>query len=189
MAGTEGGARGRTRSPKTIQAPDTPDPIEIAMRQVRGSTSQGPAHDLLISSNRLAQSDVALRQMQIRNERMSFTLKLLTILVGVSVALAIVALVLSAQRARGLVIEAFSVPPEYARRGVTGEVVASQLLDRLATLDARTDSIRAPNTYSNDWSGDITVEIPQTGVSIGELNRALRASLGEETRIHRGAVS
>ena len=183
MAGTEGGARGRTRSPKTIQAPDTPDPIEIAMRQVRGSTSQGPAHDLLISSNRLAQSDVALRQMQIRNERMSFTLKLLTILVGVSVALAIVALVLSAQRARGLVIEAFSVPPEYARRGVTGEVVASQLLDRLATLDARTDSIRAPNTYSNDWSGDITVEIPQTGVSIGELNRALRASLGDETRI------
>lgn len=183
MAGTEDRARPRKRSPKAVSIPSTTDPVEIAMRLVRGSTSESPAHDLLVSSNRLAQSDLALRHIQIRNERMSFTLKLLTILVGVSVALAIGAMVLSAQRASGLVIEAFSVPPEYARLGITGEVVASQLLDRLATLNARTDSIRAPNTYSNDWSGDIKVEIPQTGVSIGELNRALRASLGNETRI------
>ena len=183
MAGTKERARPRTRGPKAVAFPDTTDPIEIAIRSVGRSTSESPAHDLLVSSNRLAQSDLALRQIQIRNERMSFTLKLLTILVGVSVALAIVAMVVSAKRASGLVIEAFSVPPDYAGQGVTGEVVASQLLDRLATLDARTDSIRAPNTYSSDWSGDIKVEIPQTGVSIGELNRALRASLGKETRI------
>src|SRR6185437_7766083 len=85
----------------------------------------------------------------------------------------------------GLAIEAFSVPPDLAQRGLTGQVVASEVLDRLAGLQADTDAVsqRPASTYSNDWGKDIKVEIPETGVSIGELDRTLREWLGSQVRI------
>jgi tetratricopeptide (TPR) repeat protein len=42
---------------------------------------------------------------------------------------------------------------------------------------------RPASTYANDWGGEIKVEIPETGVSIGELNRYLRQWLGSQTSI------
>ena len=47
--------------------------------------------------------------------------------------------------------------------------------------------MRPTDTYRNNWADDIKVEIPDTGVSIGEYNRYLRAWLGHETRIS-GAI-
>ena len=76
-----------------------------------------------------------------------------------------------------------TAPPDFAQRGMTGQVLASELLDRLSDLQARTVTARPASTYANDWGGDIKVEIPETGVSIGELNRYLREWLGSETRI------
>jgi len=75
------------------------------------------------------------------------------------------------------------VPPDLAQRGMTGQVVASELLDGLASLQRKTVTARPASTYANDWGGDIKVEIPETGISIGELNRYLRQWLGSETRI------
>lgn len=68
-------------------------------------------------------------------------------------------------------------------RGLSGPVLASQLLDRLTEMQAETDSLRAASTYANDWGDDIAVEIPSTGVSIGELRRYLRNWLGRQTRL------
>jgi tetratricopeptide (TPR) repeat protein len=67
-------------------------------------------------------------------------------------------------------------------RGLTGEVVAAQLLDRLAVLGA-SESSRSTQSYANNWGSDIKVEIPETGVSISELERFLRGWLGHDTRI------
>jgi hypothetical protein len=83
----------------------------------------------------------------------------------------------------GLVIEAFKVPPDMAAKGLTGDVVASQLLDRLTDLQAQTDSARAPNSYSSDWGNDIKIDIPNTGVSIGEAYSYLAGWLGHQTHI------
>ncbi|HEY5106279.1 MAG TPA: hypothetical protein VII73_05830 [Caulobacteraceae bacterium] len=84
----------------------------------------------------------------------------------------------------GLIVEAFSVPPDLAQRGLTGQIVARQLLDRLTDLQARTGrTMRAPGSYRNDWGDDLKVEIPQTGVSIGELRGYLRDWLGHEAHI------
>lgn len=84
---------------------------------------------------------------------------------------------------RGLLVEPFSVPPDLAARGLTGQVVATQLLDQIADMEAQTRSNRAANTYQNDWGNDLRVEIPETGVSLGEVRRLLRESLGHPTRI------
>jgi len=88
-----------------------------------------------------------------------------------------------AAHADGLVIEEFSVPPDLAGQGTTGEVIASQLLDRLTLMQKETSSARAARSYSNYWGDDLKVEIPDTGVSINEVYRFLRGWLGHETHV------
>ena len=116
-------------------------------------------------------------------DRLRIGLQLLGIVFGVAVAVALGAMAWNAHEDHGVSIEAFAVPPDLAQRGLTGQVVASQLLDKLAVLQAATVTARPASTYANDWGGDIKVEIPETGVSIGELNRYLREWLGSPTRI------
>ncbi len=84
----------------------------------------------------------------------------------------------------GVVIEAFAVPPDLAARGLSGQVIATQIQDRLSWLQAHTDSGRPAGTYTNNWGdNDIKVQIPDTGVSIGELYRYLASTLGHQTEI------
>lgn len=159
-------------------APTTPDPIEIAMEAVAsGKADPGsPAHRVLLRHEQLI-------GWQIMKERAGFALRCLTGLVGIIVAVGLGSLVWSASQERGLVIEPFSVPPEFAEKGITGQVVASRLLDRLSEMSDQTQSVRAPSTYANNWNGDIKVQIPQTGVSVGELRRYLVEWLGQQTTI------
>jgi tetratricopeptide (TPR) repeat protein len=131
------------------------------------------------------QRELQVAHLKVRRwkDRLSLTLQVLAILAGAAVLAAVGAMAWTAHEDHGVAIEAFSVPPDLAQRGLTGEVVASKLLDRLAELQARTVTARPASTYANDWGGDIKVEIPETGVSIGELNHYLHDWLGGQTRI------
>jgi hypothetical protein len=116
-------------------------------------------------------------------DRVSLALQGATALVGLAVVIALGAMAWGASREHGVVVEAFSVPPDLAARGLTGQVVAGKLLDDLQKMQAQTTTLRAPSTYANNWSGEVKVEIPETGVSIGELRRLLVDWLGRDTRI------
>ena len=59
------------------------------------------------------------------------------------VAAALIAMAWEAAHDHGLVVEAFSAPPDLAARGLTGQVVARQVLDRLSDLQAQTVTLRA----------------------------------------------
>lgn len=120
---------------------------------------------------------------QIATERAAFALKLLTVVVGVVAAVVVAAVLISASQYRGLTIQPFSVPPELEARGLTGSAVATRVLDKLTALQAETVSLRAPNSYANSWGDSVEVQIPQTGVSAGELWKFLRSWLGEEVKI------
>jgi tetratricopeptide (TPR) repeat protein len=100
-----------------------------------------------------------------------------------AVVVVIAAGVWTASQDSSLVIEAFSVPPDMAARGVTGQAVAAQLLDKLSDMQDATQSGRAANSYANNWGDDIKVQIPDTGVSVGEVYRALVLWLGHQSRI------
>jgi len=116
-------------------------------------------------------------------DRLRIGLQLLAISFGLIVVIGLAAMVWAAHEDRGLVVEAFSVPPDLAQRGLTGQVVAKQVLDRLSDLQAQTVSMRPADTYQNNWGDDLKVEIPETGVSLGELRRYLTGWLGHQTHI------
>jgi tetratricopeptide (TPR) repeat protein len=116
-------------------------------------------------------------------ELLKLAFELALALIFIALFTAIASAVWSAAHDDSLIIDAFKVPPDMAARGLTGDVVAGQLLDRLTQMQAETDSSRAPNTYASNASGDIKVEIPNTGVSIGEAYRYLAGWLGHQTHI------
>jgi tetratricopeptide (TPR) repeat protein len=90
-------------------------------------------------------------------------------------------MVWSAAHADGFVIESFAVPPDLAARGLNGEVVASKLLDQIRVAQSLLNSVVQEQAVSRNSSNDIKVEIPDTGISLGELYRFLREWLGHET--------
>jgi tetratricopeptide (TPR) repeat protein len=98
---------------------------------------------------------------------------------------AIGTLVWQAREAKGLVVEPLHTPADMAARGLDGTVLSRRMLDKLNALVAESDkwSLRAASTISGNWGDDSKVEIPNTGVSIGELSTSLRRWLGQETRV------
>jgi predicted Zn-dependent protease len=131
------------------------------------------------------QREVVLARLRLGRwkDRVSLALQGATALVGLAVVIALGAMAWGASREHGVVVEAFSVPPDLAARGLNGQVVAGKFLDDLQRMQAETVSRRAASTYANNWSGEVKVEIPETGVSIGELRRLLVDWLGHNTKI------
>ncbi len=94
------------------------------------------------------------------------------------------AMVWSAAHDRDLVVEAFSVPPDMAQSGLTGSVLAARVLDRFGEMQEQTFSIvQGAGSYRGDTVEPVRVEIPETGISIGELDHYLRLWLGSETHV------
>ena len=178
------GIKPRAKRVRAERAPTTPDPVEIAMElDAADAAPDSPAREVLRKHSLLIDSQLKYLGLQTFSERLSAGLKMLVATVGLVAALSVGLMVWNASQDRSLVIKALNVPPELETRGLTGEVLAAKLLDRLAEIDSTARSFRAAETFRNDWGSDIRVEIPQTGVSIGELDRTLRQWLGNRTEI------
>jgi Flp pilus assembly protein TadD len=172
--------------------------MAAALGRRKGAAKSDPELDsFLREQTRLArlqtehlheQREVILARLRLGRwkDRASLALQGATALVGLAIAVAVGVMAWSASREHGVVIEAFSVPPDLAARGLTGQVVAGKFLDDLQRMQDQTVTRRAPSTYANNWSGEAKVEIPETGVSIGELHRLLVDWLGRNTRIEGG---
>jgi tetratricopeptide (TPR) repeat protein len=114
---------------------------------------------------------------------MKLTFELALALIFASVVVVIGVAVVEASRDNSLVIDAFSVPPDLAAKGITGQAVAAQLQDKLTALQDATDTARPASSFANNWGDDIKVQIPDTGVSVADFYRLLVAWLGHQTRI------
>lgn len=174
------------------------DPVEIALARDRDDTA-GVLLERQIAlieqqtvearlHGDLIRQDLAHRRWELTSLRFTVLLKALTVAVGLAVATMFSVMIWRASQADGLVVQAFTVPADMAAQGMTGEVIAARVLDRLATLTRQTDSGRPAGTFTDDWTRDVSIEIPQTNISISELDRSLRQLLGHETRLT-GAVA
>src|ERR1700742_4308097 len=139
--------------------------------EILSAASREKANTFIDKQNELADLQIedlkrenAIRHWSLRVRHVSDVLKL-----GFEMAVAFIVIAIaigfgfeiwSAMHADGLVIDAFTVPPAMADKGLTGQVVASKLLDRLTVLQSETQSSRAASSFSNDWTNDIKVEIP-----------------------------
>jgi len=84
---------------------------------------------------------------------------------------------------QAVVIEPFEVPPSLANKGLTPKVIAAALLDELVKMQSSTRSAAEHRELSNAWSGKISVEIPETGLSLGEIAHFLQQRFGHDQRI------
>jgi tetratricopeptide (TPR) repeat protein len=99
------------------------------------------------------------------------------------VALYVALMLHDAIASRTVVIEPFDAPPRMADRGLTGRVIASALLDQLTRLQAASQSSATRRELANSWTGDIKLEVPETGISLGELDRLLKQRLGNDIHV------
>jgi tetratricopeptide (TPR) repeat protein len=116
-------------------------------------------------------------------QRIRLALQALTGLVLCTIGAGVVVMLMDAFNSRSVIVEPFDAPPALAARGLTGKVIAGGLLDALTRLQAATQSNSEKRHLSNAWTGDIKVEVPETGVSIGDVDRMLKARFGHDLRI------
>jgi tetratricopeptide (TPR) repeat protein len=122
--------------------------------------------------------------LDIWEKRLGVWLRAATFCVGIAVAAGAGLMLWDAVHSNGLLIEPFAVPPDLAQRGLTGEVVAARLLDRLNELQAQTSSQRPPKSYAHSWGpDDIKIDIPETGVSLTQMESFLREKLGHDVHV------
>ena len=104
-------------------------------------------------------------------------------LIVAAVATGLVVMVFDAFNTQAVVVEPFDAPPALAARGLTGKVVASGVLDVLTRLQAATRASATQRQLTNAWTSDIKVEVPETGVSVGDVDRMLKARFGHDIHI------
>jgi tetratricopeptide (TPR) repeat protein len=84
---------------------------------------------------------------------------------------------------RSVVVNAFQAPSALASRGQTGDVVAAGVLDALQKLQDATRSVDKGLDARGAWSSDVKIDVPETGISIGEINRLLHERFGHDVHI------
>src|ERR1700744_6336993 len=159
-----------------LHDPDNPDAREYLRAQTRLADLQS---EDLKREDKLRHGSLRVRHVS-DVLKVGFELAVAFIVVAIAVGLGVV--IWQAAHADGLVIESFNVPAPMAEKGLTGSVIANKLLDRLTVMQSETDSSRAPSSFAHDWTNDIKVEIPDTGVSLGQIVRFLDNWLGH--RMH-----
>ncbi len=141
----------------------------------------------LQSQNLVEQNAFELSHLRWRsfNDQMRGALQIMLVAVGALIVVLIGAAMWNASEADGLVVEAFSVPPDFVQRGQGGDVVAGDLIGKIGAVRqfAMDNSYSRSRDVSKDRENEIKVEIPQTGISIAEAWRILCNWLGHERHL------
>jgi tetratricopeptide (TPR) repeat protein len=162
--------------------PDTPDPIDIAMAELSGDPAlDNPARTLLIEQVGL----VRAQNRQLGRQRWR---DVIITLLGLIFLMIVLSFIWSAARAKSVVVEPFDTPPQLRERGLTPQVLAASIQDSIKVIQELNTRAALQRNIDNAWTNDIDAEVPNTGVSVGELDRLLRARLGNQTHVQGSLV-
>ena len=131
------------------------------------------------------QREVQLSHLKLRRftDRLKAATQVFIILVASGTGLGVLLMLYDAFTSRSVVVEAFKAPSALSSRGVTGDVVASGVLDTLQKLQDATRAVEKGLNSRGAWTSDVKIEVPETGVSIGEINRLLHERFGHDLHI------
>ena len=173
----------KRRTGAAARGPSSTNPVDIAMdAESEGRPLDSPTLRLLGKQERLIDAEIDLA----RDARLAGRIKAfrdIALLLGaVLVLLAAGWMVWDAAQADDLVLEPWTAPPAFAENGQGGEVLAAQLGDRIRVLQTKGE-IEATGVAraAGGQSTELKLEIPSTGISIGELQSWLRRTLGHQT--------
>ena len=117
-------------------------------------------------------------------KQLGVLLRVATAFMGLGIAAGLALMVWDAAHSNSLLIEPLSVPPDLAERGLSGQVIAAKLQDRLVFMERNTNSARPAKSYANSWGEHaIKLDIPETGISLTELDNYLRARLDHDIHV------
>ncbi len=179
---------GAETGPEGIGARVDPAAEEMAL----ASASRGEADTFLRAQRELIDDQrhhlhEQLKQLTLGlwEKRLGMMLRVITLAVGLAVVIGLLVAMWNASQARGLVVQAFTVPPQLAATGLTGDVVADDLTDKIVAIRniADAQSVGRSEDVQQDSGEDIKVEIPETGISVAQAWRYLRAWLGHERHL------
>lgn len=131
------------------------------------------------------QRELILSHMRLRryNERIRSGVSSLLVIVVAVLASGLVYMVYAAAASHSVVVSAFKTPTALASRGLTGEVVAASIMDGLRQLQAATRASSEGLKVTSTWASEIKIEVPETGISIGEILRLLHERFGHDLHI------
>ncbi|HEY2052246.1 MAG TPA: hypothetical protein VGH03_23120, partial [Caulobacteraceae bacterium] len=126
-----------------------------------------------------------VRESQLRraSQRMRLATSTFTAMVVTVIALVGGKMFYDAITSRRVVLESFQTPAALAPSGVTGQVVAADVLDVLQRLRDATRTVTKGLKSQSAWSSDVKIEVPETGVSIGEVDRLMHERFGHDVHI------
>jgi tetratricopeptide (TPR) repeat protein len=166
-----------------------------AMEEARRNPTVARAvAELLKTQTRNLQAEHPLRLSHLRNQsresklrragqRIRLALQALMGLVLCTIGAGLVVMLMDAFNSRSVIVEPFDAPPALAARGLSGKVIAGGFLDELTRLQASVHANIEKRNLSNAWTSDIKVEVPETGISVGDIDRMLKARFGHDLRV------
>ena len=163
---------------------DNHNPVDIAMAAVAsGKPLPDVARRVLEEQADLLHAQRVELRMRHVGEMVRAALWAILAIAAFAIIALIGAVVIRAAKSDALIVQSFRVPPALEAKGLTGEVVATQVLDKLAEMQSTSESARAASSYANNWENDLKIDIPNTGASTDQVWKLLRGWLGKETRI------
>ncbi|THD64878.1 hypothetical protein [Phenylobacterium sp.] len=165
----------------------------LALSRVRGGSRK--AHDAaaegFLADQRALMADqrrhmgAQLKHMELRrfSDRLRVIIQISTIAVGFTVVVGIGVATYTVSQDRSLVIEAAGAPADLVQQGWSGQALAKGLEDKLGTLEDGTSTPQRRAALGGGTIADVKVEIPSTGVSVGEAERLLRDLVGHQTTV------
>ncbi len=136
-------------------------------------------------SLRVAHLRNQLREENVRSFglRLRVGYQLLIVLVATVIGIGLAVMIYDAVHSRSVVVDPIEIAPNIAAQVPSGKMVAAGLLDVLTRIQALTRSSAEHRSLSNAWTNDITIEVPEAGISIGQLEHILKTRFGHDQHI------
>ena len=137
-------------------------------------------HPLRIRSLHSSSKEGSMRR---AGQRIRLGIQSATFIVVLGVFFSLLSMVHDAWRSHAVVVDAFDTPPALAPSGLSGKVVATGILDELEKMQKATRTATKGLEARSAWASDVTIEVPETGISIGEIDKILHRRLGRDIHI------
>jgi tetratricopeptide (TPR) repeat protein len=137
------------------------------------------------------QRAVTLQLLQLKRfgELLRVGLQVFFILVATGISIGILVMLRDAFTSHRVEIEPFHTPPSLSASGIDGTVVAVGLLDAISRLQSATRSTAEKRDLTTAWTNDIKLAVPESGLTLGEVSRLLRARFGHDLHLDGDLIS